>query len=185
MGLLYGTSFIWWFLMKFDLHTHSKYSPKCGYMEPKLIVKLARKKGLDGIAVTDHDTIKGALKTREYADKDLRVIIGSEVMTSRGEIIGLFLSEEILSTDLIGVIEEIHDQNGVAIVPHPFDTLRRSALWPTEKDVGYLDGVEGFNARNVYQKSNIDAIEFGKEHKLAITAGSVLISEMRSGMQVS
>lgn len=172
MGLLYGTSFIWWFLMKFDLHTHSKYSPKCGYMEPKLIVKLARKKGLDGIAVTDHDTIKGALKTREYADKDLRVIIGSEVMTSRGEIIGLFLSEEILSTDLIGVIEEIHDQNGVAIVPHPFDTLRRSALWPTEKDVGYLDGVEGFNARNVYQKSNIDAIEFGKEHKLAITAGS-------------
>jgi len=158
--------------MKFDLHAHSKYSPKCGYMEPKLIVKLARKKGLDGIAVTDHDTIKGALKTREYADKDLRVIIGSELMTSRGEIIGLFLSEEILSTDLIGVIEEIHDQNGVAIVPHPFDTLRRSALWPTEKDVGYLDGVEGFNARNVYQKSNIDAIEFGKEHKLAITAGS-------------
>ncbi|WP_321418846.1 PHP domain-containing protein [uncultured Methanomethylovorans sp.] len=158
--------------MKYDLHTHTKYSPRCGYMEPKTIVKLARKRGLDGIAITDHDTIKGSMKTREYADKSLEVIIGSEVMTSRGEVIGLFLSDEILSTDFISVVEEIHDQNGIAIVPHPFDTLRKSALWPTEDDVKYLDGVEGFNARNVYQKSNTDAIEFGKKHKLAITAGS-------------
>lgn len=158
--------------MKFDLHAHTKYSPRCGYMEPKTIVKLARKRELDGIAITDHDTIKGSMKAREYADKSLEVIIGSEVMTSRGEVIGLFLSDEILSTDFISVVEEIHDQNGIAIVPHPFDTLRKSALWPTEDDVKYLDGVEGFNARNVYQKSNIDAIEFGKKHKLAITAGS-------------
>lgn len=158
--------------MKFDLHAHTKYSPRCGYMEPKTIVKLARKRELDGIAITDHDTIKGSMKAREYADKSLEVIIGSEVMTSRGEVIGLFLSDEILSTDFISVVEEIHDQNGIAIVPHPFDTLRKSALWPTEDDVKYLDGVEGFNARNVYQKSNMDAIEFGKKHKLAITAGS-------------
>jgi predicted metal-dependent phosphoesterase TrpH len=158
--------------MRFDLHAHTKYSPRCGYMEPKTIVKLARKRELDGIAITDHDTIKGSMKAREYADKSLEVIIGSEVMTSRGEVIGLFLSDEILSTDFISVVEEIHDQNGIAIVPHPFDTLRKSALWPTEDDVKYLDGVEGFNARNVYQKSNIDAIEFGKKHKLAITAGS-------------
>jgi predicted metal-dependent phosphoesterase TrpH len=158
--------------MKFDLHAHSKYSPKCGYMEPKIIARLARKKGLDGIAITDHNTIKGALKTREYADKDLTVITGSEVMTSRGEVIGLFLSDDIHATDFIGVVEEIHDQNGIAIVPHPFDTLRKSALWPTANDVRYLDGVEGFNGRNVYQKSNVDAIEFGKEYKLAITAGS-------------
>ena len=158
--------------MKFDLHSHTNYSPRCGFMEPKTLVKIARKRGLDGIAVTDHDTIKGSLKAREYAEKSLEIIIGSEVMTSRGEVIGLFLSEEIQSTDLIDVIEEIHDQNGVAVVPHPFDTLRKSALWPTEDDVKYLDGVEGFNARNVYQKSNMDAIEFGKKHKLAITAGS-------------
>jgi len=158
--------------MKFDLHSHTNYSPRCGFMEPKTLVRIARKRGLDGIAVTDHDTIKGSLKAREYAEKSLEIIIGSEVMTSRGEVIGLFLSEEIQSTDLIDVVEEIHDQNGVAVVPHPFDTLRKAALWPTEDDVKYLDGVEGFNARNVYQKSNMDAIEFGKQHKLAITAGS-------------
>lgn len=158
--------------MKFDLHSHTNYSPRCGFMEPKTLVKLARKRGLDGIAVTDHDTIKGSLKAREYAEKSLKIIIGSEIMTSRGEVIGLFLSDEIQSTDFIDVVEEIHDQNGVAIVPHPFDTLRKSALWPTEDDVKYLDGVEGFNARNVYQKSNMDAIEFGKKYKLAITAGS-------------
>lgn len=172
MDIPYNFCSIWRVSMKFDLHSHTNYSPRCGFMEPKTLVKIARKRGLDGIAVTDHDTIKGSLKAREYAEKSLEIIIGSEVMTSRGEVIGLFLSEEIQSTDLIDVIEEIHDQNGVAVVPHPFDTLRKSALWPTEDDVKYLDGVEGFNARNVYQKSNMDAIEFGKKHKLAITAGS-------------
>ncbi len=172
MDIPYCAYSIWRFFLKFDLHVHSKYSLKCGYMEPKMIARLARKKGLNGIAVTDHDTIKGALKTREYADKGLIVVTGSEIMTSRGEVIGLFLSDEILSTDFIDVIEEIHDQSGIAIVPHPFDTLRRSALRPTKNDVGLIDGVEGFNARNIYQKSNKDAIKFGKEHKLAITAGS-------------
>ncbi|WP_406657576.1 PHP domain-containing protein [Methanolobus sp. ZRKC2] len=158
--------------MRFDLHAHTKYSPNCGYMEPKLIVKIAQKKGLHGIAITDHNTIKGGIKSREYADKDLEVIIGSEVMTSRGEVIGLFLSDEIHSTDFLNVVDEIHDQNGIVVIPHPFDTLRKSALWPTEDDVRYFDGVEGFNARNVFQKSNIDAVEFGKKHRLTITAGS-------------
>lgn len=158
--------------MKFDLHVHSIYSKKCGYMEPKHIVKTAVRRGLDGIAITDHETIRGGLKAAEYSEGDFEVITGSEIMTFRGEIIGLFLSEEIHSRDFFGAIEEIQNQNGVVIVPHPFDSLRKSALHPTENDVELIEGIEGFNGRSVFQKSNTEAIEFGTRSKLAITAGS-------------
>lgn len=158
--------------MKFDLHVHSIYSKKCGYMEPRYIVKTAVRRGLDGIAVTDHDTIRGGLKTAEYSEGGFEVIIGSEIMTSRGEIIGLFLSEEIQSRDFLGAIEEVQNQNGIVIVPHPFDTLRKSALHPTEKDAELIEGIEGFNGRSIFQKSNTEAVEFGMRNNLAITAGS-------------
>lgn len=158
--------------MKFDLHVHSMYSKKCGYMEPKYIVKTAVRRGLNGIAITDHDTIRGGLKAAEYAERDFEIIIGSEIMTLRGEIIGLFLSDEVQSRDFFGAIEEIQNQNGIVIVPHPFDKLRKSALHPTEKDAELIEGVEGFNGRSVFQKSNTEAFEFGMRHKLAITAGS-------------
>lgn len=141
-------------------------------MEPRCIVKAAVRRGLDGIAITDHDTIIGGLKTAEYSGNDFEVIIGSEIMTSRGEIIGLFLSEEIQSRDFVGAIEEIQNQNGIVIVPHPFDTLRKSALHPTEKEAELVEGLEGFNGRSVFQKSNTEAVEFGTRNKLAITAGS-------------
>jgi predicted metal-dependent phosphoesterase TrpH len=60
--------------MKYDLHVHSFYSKKCGHMNPKDIVKTAIKNGLDGVAITDHDTIKGGLKAKEYEQKDFQVI---------------------------------------------------------------------------------------------------------------
>lgn len=82
--------------MKYDLHVHSKYSVD-GYVEPEVIVKTAQKRGLSGVAVTDHNTIKGGLKAKKYETEDLRVIVGSEIETNRGEVIGLFLSEEIKS----------------------------------------------------------------------------------------
>ncbi len=158
--------------MKFDLHVHSKYSKKCGYMETKDIVRVAMFRGLQGVAVTDHDTIKGGLKAKEYESVDFKVIIGSEIMTDRGEIIGFFLSDEIQSRDFEGAVEEIRDQDGIVIVPHPFDSFRKSALHPTEKDLKFIDGVEGFNSRCISQRSNKDAFEFGMQNELLVTAGS-------------
>ncbi len=157
--------------MRYDLHVHSKYSSD-GTLSPEKIVKMAIKKGLDGIAVTDHNTIKGGLKTKEYETKNFEVIVGSEIMTDRGEIMGLFLEEEIeKSRNVHDVIADIKDQNGIVIVPHPFDELRR-ALQPTEEDVKFIDCVEGFNSRCIFKKYNDRASEFGKRHNLVITAGS-------------
>lgn len=158
--------------MKFDLHVHSKYSSDC-CLEPKELIKAAIKKNLNGIAITDHNTIKGGLKVKKYEESDdLKIIIGSEISTDRGDVIGLFLSEEINLTDFYGVISEIKDQNGIIIIPHPFDESRHSALYPTDEDIKYIDCIEGFNSRCIAQQYNNKAIEFGKKHKIPITAGS-------------
>jgi len=157
--------------MKYDLHIHSKYSSD-GVLEPEEIINAAKKRGLDGIAVTDHDTIKGGLETKRYETKDFEVIIGSEIMTDRGEIAGLFLSQEITSKDVQGVFSEIKAQGGIVIIPHPFDGLRRSAFHPTEEDVKFIDAVEGFNSRCVFQKYNNKAVAFALQYNLPIAGGS-------------
>ena len=157
--------------MKYDLHIHSKYSSD-GVLDPEKIVKIAIKRGLNGIAITDHNTIKGGIEAKKYENEEFKVIVGSEISTDRGEIIGLFLSEEVKSKNVPDVISEIKDQNGIIIIPHPFDELRHSAFHPTEEDVKFIDVIEGFNSRCVFQKYNENAIEFAKKHNLLITAGS-------------
>jgi len=157
--------------MQYDLHIHSKYSSD-GVLEPEEIINAAKKKGLDGIAVTDHNTIKGGLETKRFETKDFEVIIGSEIMTERGEITGLFLSQEITSKDVQGVFSEIKGQGGIVVIPHPFDGLRRSAFHPTEEDVKFIDAVEGFNSRCVFQKYNNKAVAFALQYNLPIAGGS-------------
>jgi len=157
--------------MKYDLHIHSKYSSD-GILEPKESIKTAIKKGINGIAITDHNTIKGGLEAKKYETDDFKVIVGSEISTERGEIIGLFLEEEVKSKDVQEVISGIKEQNGIIIIPHPFDELRHSAFHPTEGDAKFIDCIEGFNSRCVFQKYNEKAVEFGTKHNLTITAGS-------------
>ena len=157
--------------MKYDLHIHSKYSSD-GILDPEKVVKIAMRGGLNGIAITDHNTIKGGLEAKKYENEDFTVIVGSEISTERGEIIGLFLEEEVKSKDVQDVISEIKEQNGTIVIPHPFDELRHSAFHPKEEDVKFMDCIEGFNSRCVFQIHNRNAIEFAMKHNLTITAGS-------------
>lgn len=157
--------------MKYDLHSHSKYSSD-GILDPKKIIKVAVKRGLDGIAITDHNTIKGGLEAKKYETDDFKVIIGSEVMTTRGEIIGLFLSEEIKSNDFHGVIEEIRDQNGIVVVPHPFDKMRSSSFNIKKEDIKHINNIEILNSRCVNEKYNHIAATFAKSNNLGAIGGS-------------
>lgn len=157
--------------MKYDLHVHSKYSID-GYTEPEIIVKIARKRGLSGVAVTDHNTIQGGLKAKEYETDDLKVIIGSEIETERGEVIGLFLSEDIKSNAFFDVVQEIKDQNGLVIIPHPFDKIRGNGIKPTSDDVPLVDCVEVYNSRCLLERYNRQACQFAQVNKLKISAGS-------------
>ena len=106
-----------------DFHVHTSYSYDCP-MPPKLVIDLARRRGLNGIAVTDHDTLEGALATvAANRDPDFLVIPGIEVKTDLGDVIGLFISRQIESRGFADVIQEIHAQGGLVYVPHPIRTF--------------------------------------------------------------
>ena len=156
---------------RMDLHIHSKYSDD-GVLDPEEIVRIAKKKGLDGIAITDHNTIKGGQKAQRYESEEFKVIVGAEILTDRGEITGLFLSKEIESTHLEDVINEIKAQGGMVAVPHPFDGLRRSAFPITEEYAGLVDAIEVFNSRCVLGRYNRRALEFAARYGLPIIGGS-------------
>ena len=81
--------------MKYDLHTHTNYS-KCSNLKPEILLKIAKKRGLNGLAVTDHHKIKGALKVSKLnRDKNFEVIIGEEVTTDFGEVLAYYINKEI------------------------------------------------------------------------------------------
>lgn len=157
--------------MRYDLHSHSKYSSD-SFSEPKMMVKTASKLGLSGIAVTDHNTIKGGLEAKKYETEEFQVFVGSEIKTDRGEVIGLFLSYEIKSRTFMDVVEEIKDQDGVVVVPHPFDWLRGKSLFPDERDARSIDFVEVFNSRCILPSYNRRAADFAEKNHLKKVAGS-------------
>jgi len=157
--------------VRIDLHIHSRYSHD-GVLEPEEIVRLARQRGLGGIAITDHNTIKGGEETKRFESKDFQVIIGAEIMTDKGEITGLFLSREIEPRRLDEVVAEIRAQGGMVIVPHPFDEMRHSAFHITDEYAGLVDAIEGFNARCILQRYNRRAVEFAARHNLPVVGGS-------------
>jgi predicted metal-dependent phosphoesterase TrpH len=159
--------------LKADLHMHSHFSPDSG-MSPGEIVNTAEKLGLDVIAVTDHNTVRGGLETEKMAkNKDLIVIVGSEIMTKDGEIIGLDVKRDIpKKLPLSEACRLIKEQGGLVLVPHPFERLRKGIGSRIKEIIGYIDAVEVFNARSYFSRSNERAFEFAKKHGLAMFACS-------------
>lgn len=135
----------------FDFHVHSHYS-KDANMVPENLVRVAQKKGLRGVAITDHNTIAGGVKAKKTCGSHFFVVVGAEIRTDACEIIGLFLSDEVSSTNPFAVIDEIRDQDGITVLPHPFRSVfpphpqrrRGIPLALLEK----IDVVEAFNARS-------------------------------------
>jgi predicted metal-dependent phosphoesterase TrpH len=155
------------------MHTHSEYSPDS--RTPVAVQALAIKAaGLDVVCATDHNTIEGALRLRELAD-GFRVIVGEEISSRDGEIIGLFL-EKAVPRDLSAeeTIARIHEQGGLVSIPHPYShnriyRIRREALervWPT------IDAIEVFNAREAIANDNRRALAFSRLHDIPGAVGS-------------
>jgi len=124
----------------FHIHTHHSYD---SFTRPQWLVDRAIRLGIDSLAVTDHDTLAGALETKRCATKTkLNVIVGVEYATDLGDIIGLFLHEEIQSRHAFEVIEAIRRQGGLSILPHPFHHHKQ-----VEDLAQSVDMIEVFNAR--------------------------------------
>ena len=158
-------------LQRIDLHTHTFYSPD-GITSPKRFVEACRRKELTCVAVTDHNTIRGALAVKEIAP--FTVIVGEEVRSSEGEIIGLYLSEEVPAGLSAGeTIERIRAQSGLVSLPHPLDRFRGGVGTEGLRRLAPLiDIVEVMNARTTVSRDNDEAARLAAEYDLAGTAVS-------------
>jgi len=153
---------------KVDLHCHTWFSPD-GLSSPEAIIAAARRRGLDRLAITDHDTIAGALEARKLAP-DL-IIVGEEIQTDRGELLAYFVQEEIPpGTSMEEALAWLRDQGAVISVSHPLDRYRRgSALLEI---ISQVDAIEVFNSRCLWPPDNQSAAELAQEHGVPGTAGS-------------
>ncbi len=162
--------------MKIDLHCHSYYS-KDGFSSPEKLIKTALQKGLDGIALTDHDTTAGWKDAIEAAKKlNIILILGEEIKSKRngkviGDILGLFLKEKIKAREPFEVIKEIKSQGGIAIIPHPFH-FPKNFKDDLEKYKNLIDGIEVFNSRMPLSFGDKKSFEFAKKYNLAMVGGS-------------
>ena len=103
-----------------DLHLHTIYSFD-GTASPAAVLNRARKVGLDVVAITDHDEVRGALKAMEIAPRyGVEVIPGSEITTAEGDLLGLFIREKVnAGLSLVETVLRVREQGGVCIAPHP------------------------------------------------------------------
>ncbi len=137
------------------------------------IIRTCQQKNINCIAIADHGAVEGALKLRKIAP--FYVIVAEEILTPRGEIMGMFLQELIPSgLSLEESIRRIKEQGGLFCAQHPFDKFRADALKAEVMNeiADQIDLVEVFNARNPLLRSSERALAFAKEHNLPGCAGS-------------
>lgn len=158
--------------LRVDFHCHTSYS-RDSLTTPGNLLRACIKKGLDRIVITDHNTIRGALAA--YQVDPEHVIVGEEIMTTRGELLATYVSEEVpgglTPQETIRILRE---QKAFISVSHPFDSLRKGS-WELDdllEVIPLLDAIEGFNARCMKKDANSMALAFAREHGVAITAGS-------------
>jgi len=159
-------------MIRVEFHSHTIFS-KDSLSKPEEIIKACRKKGIDRIVITDHNTISGALQA--YSLDPNMIIIGEEIMTTKGEILAAFVKEEIpQGLDPFKTIEMLREQNAFISVSHPFDVWR-SGHWDVEdlnNIASLVDAIETFNARCMLPKFNRMALNYAIKHNLPGTVGS-------------
>ena len=177
-----------------DFHIHTRFSRDSILAEEKLI-RIAMERGLTHVAITNHNNVEGAMAVRDRVEAlgltdQLTVILGEEVSTLDGEIVGLFLTRTIprgLSAE--ETCDEIHAQGGLVSVPHPFDPFRPSHIRPEALDrlaeTGRIDAIEVFNSRVALPRHNIAAAEYAARHGIPGIACSDTHSSFEIAMSVN
>ncbi len=158
-----------------DLHMHTSWSHDCS-IEVDELLDHAEAEGLGAIAVTDHNVFGGALEAVERSrQRDLIVIPGEEVKTDgQGEVIGLFLREEIpRGLSFADTLAAIREQGGLVYLPHPFDRMHAIPDPVTlHRHLGEIDVFEVYNARLLFEAYNDEAVRFARKYNLVPGAGS-------------
>jgi predicted metal-dependent phosphoesterase TrpH len=165
--------------LKVEFHCHTIFS-KDSLIQPQMLVDAARRKGIDRLIVTDHNSIDGALEAKRL-DPEL-VIVGEEIMTTRGELLVAFVSEEVpFGLEPLEAIRRLKAQGAFISVSHPFDARRGWKLADLLEIIPLVDAIETFNARCMDGRYNLWAQEFARQRNLAGTVGSDAHSTMELG----
>ncbi len=156
--------------LEFHCHTQASHD---SLVTPEKLVATCRRKRINRVVVTDHNTIAGAKAAKQIAPE--LVIVGEEIMTTRGELLAAFVTEEIpAGLAPKDAIHRLREQGAFISVSHPFDAWR-SGAWKLDdllEIAPLVDAVEIFNARSMIPGANRLAKEFALEHGLPGTAGS-------------
>jgi predicted metal-dependent phosphoesterase TrpH len=155
-----------------EFHCHTVYS-KDSLVTPEQLIKTCRRKGIDRVIITDHNNTRGAIAAWKIAPE--LVVIGEEIMTTKGEILAAYLIEEIPpNLSPLETIKRLRAQGAFISIAHPFDTTRHGH-WQEEdlfEILPLVDAIETFNARCLLPSMNEKAENFAKRFKLPSTVGS-------------
>ena len=159
-------------MLRVETHCHTIYSKDC-LVRPEKLISTCREKGIDRVVITDHNTTRGAFAAQKI-DPEM-VIIGEEILTSKGELLAAYMREEIpAGLTPMETISRLRDQGAFISVSHPFDVLR-SGHWQEEdllEIASLVDAIEVFNARCMSPDFNRQASEFAQRNNLLGTVGS-------------
>jgi len=159
--------------VRIDMHVHTAYSHD-SWTSPQQLERILIEKGIDGVAITDHDTLGGWLQAKASTRKI--VIPGMEIRTSIGEVLALFIQTEIRCSEFYSVVDEIRSQGGIVALPHPYNWLRRYRLKLSKLNDDDLkrvfDAIEVFNARCILGAFNNKAGELARKLGIPMIAGS-------------
>jgi len=168
--------------LKVEFHCHTHYS-KDSLTSPAELLQACRRKGIDRVVVTDHNEIEGGLRSQELDPE--RVIVGEEIMTTRGELLAAYVKELVpRGLDPLETIARLRQQGAFISVSHPFD-LRRPGSWRLDdlmEIAPLVDAIEVFNARCFSNAPNLQAEAFAIRHHLPGTVGSDAHSPIEVGM---
>lgn len=151
--------------MRIEMHVHTRFSND-SLLPLSAIYLMCKFKKISCIAITDHNSIEGAIRFKEkFEKKGLKVVIGEEIMTSNGEIIGLFLKKKIEKGMCPNkTIEEIIKQGGIVYIPHPFDLKRNKSVL----DIKYIrNNVDRISLMEVHNGRNISKEYSKKQREIA------------------
>lgn len=157
-------------MKNYDLQVHTEASP-CSNAPPEAIVRAAADAGLDGIAITDHDTMENIVQARNAAPPELKIIPGVEITTSEGHLLAYNIDEIPDVSTPIEVADAIHAQGGISALSHPFDTLREHYA-PRQELFEAVNAIEVINSRCLFPCFNKQARKIAESAGLAMIAGS-------------
>lgn len=159
-------------MLRAEFHCHTIYS-KDSLVSPEALLGACRRKGIERVVITDHNTIAGAVHAT--AIDPSRAIIGEEIMTRNGELLAFFVKEELPPRlEPMEAISRLREQGAFISVSHPFDVMR-NGHWEIDallEILPWVDAIETFNARCMQAEYNDQAQQFARQHNLTGTVGS-------------